>query len=201
VPANTFGTLTSFTFECWFNALTPPQEGARLFDSQDFLVESSSAGGTFFLYVNGVPIGESSPEYSDADKWIFFAVSYDGTQTSNNVAFYEGTTTTAVTQVGTNQTLNGGSILDDHVFNIGNYVDGNIRPFDGYLDDVRLFGSASDNSGVISLSQLEALRQEDVQNVPEPSAGGLLIAGAAIILGVRKRPRNIPDLTTKQAYS
>jgi hypothetical protein len=191
VPANTFGSLSSFTFQCWYNASVPPQSGARLFDAQNFLVQSNSTGGTFYLYVNGSAVsnsvGISSPAFSLANQWVFFAVAYDGTQDSNNVAFYEGTTSSAVTQVGSNLSLNEGSFSDNHLFNIGNYVAGNYRPFEGLMDDVRLFGGASDSSGVLTLPELNALRLEDLDNVPEPSATALCAAGLVLLFGRRNR--------------
>ncbi len=38
------------------------------------------------------------------------------------------------------------------------------RPFQGLLDNLRIYGSASDSSGVLSLEDLELLRQKDIEN-------------------------------------
>jgi hypothetical protein len=162
LPANSFGTLSSFTFQCWFNASVTPGNAARLLEAGSFAV---FAGETSILYCNGLNARASTTAYGEANQWIFFAVTYDSTQTENNVAFYYGTETTPVTQVGSYETLNGGPVADNQQVTVGNYNAGNYRPFQGYLDDLRLFGSASDSSGVLSQSQLETIRQQDINNV------------------------------------
>ena len=64
------------------------------------------------------------------------------------------------------------------------------RAFAGLLDDMRIFGSTTDSTGVLSLSQLEQLRLSDV---PEPSTWitPLLAAGLLVIGGVRRRYRRL----------
>jgi hypothetical protein len=38
-----------------------------------------------------------------------------------------------------------------------------MRPFKGWIDNVRVFGSLTDDSGALSLEQLDELRQADVR--------------------------------------
>ena len=87
-------------------------------------------------------------------------------------------------------TINAGSVLNNHVLGIGNAGSTTTaRPFDGYIDDVHVFAASAGNSGVLTQAQLETLRQQDVQNVPEPSAWMLLAAGGAVLLAFRRRSR------------
>jgi hypothetical protein len=59
---------------------------------------------------------------------------------------------------------------------VGNYADTSIqRPFDGLLDNMRIFGSTTDASGALSLAELETIRAADI--IPEPGAVWLLLIG------------------------
>src|SRR6185295_18805700 len=107
-----------------------------------------------------------------AGVWIFFTVTYDGTAAANNVRFYKGTRTNIVALLET-RTLNQGRVLGNtQSITIGNAnSDGSLmRPFDGWLDDMRVFGDKLNSSGALTLQQLEWLRNKDVQNFSEPVA-------------------------------
>jgi hypothetical protein len=47
--------------------------------------------------------------------------------------------------------------------------DENNRAFDGWMDNIRIFGSKTDASGSLSREQLEWLRTKDVLNLPDRS--------------------------------
>ena len=179
--------LLSLTLQGWFEA-----EGAGLTDLARLISKQSSAtgflllgtGGNLSLEINNVGTTSTGVHYADAGIWVFFAVTYDGTASANNVRFYKGTRTNVVTLVET-RTLNQGRALENSgAITIGNAnSDGSLmRPFDGWLDNFRVFGNSINSSGALSLQQLEFLRSKDVQNVSDPIALSISRNGIAIDL-------------------
>jgi hypothetical protein len=159
-------TLTSFTLQGWFKTdeATSLGNNARIFHnvsgSNGFELYGSS--GDFNFGVDNGNASTSGSNYGDTQTWIFFAVTYDGTLASNNVKFYKGSGTSTVTQVGT-QTVDKSTVDDEKTgLGIGNKSGSSNFSFDGYLDNIRIFGSQSNNSGVLTLSQLETFRSGDV---------------------------------------
>jgi hypothetical protein len=180
IPANSFGPMDSFTYECWYKASEVPASLARLVDANSFLVEANSAGGVFNFEVNGIYADSPAGSYTETNQWIFFAVTYDGTKTDNNVAFYKGTMNTAVMQVGGYLSLDGSSVSDPSTLTVGNWSGSDIRPFKGYIDDLRLFSSGTDSSGVLTATQLENIRETDVYN----GGGNRLMSDRVDIKGI-----------------
>ena len=166
-------TLTSFTLQGWFKTDGSTAIGGGSGSSQAVLLHNTSGSGGsaagFQLFGQqgdsklAVDNGNASTsEYGDTQSWIFFAVTYDGSSTSDNVKFYKGSASSEVTLVAT-QTINKGQVNSDTSgLGIGNESGGNGSPFDGYLDNVRVYGSQGDNSGVLTLTQLESIRAGDV---------------------------------------
>ncbi|QEG38007.1 LamG domain-containing protein [Bythopirellula goksoeyrii] len=124
--------------------------------------------------------------FSDADvdadnKWVFLALTYDGTQAANNTKFYIGDPTTSVSQLGSDLslaqlTLDGGTSR----FGVGftdaaPTADTSVQ---GWQDDVRVYGSA------LSLAELERVRLAGT--IPEPGSLALLLS-AALACGLRLR--------------
>ncbi len=204
--------FSSFTLQGWFYASSVMNNAARLFDNG-----SSTAGwllwgnnGTLGLYVDGVVLYPGNNLYNQTSEWIFFAVTYDGTLTSDNLKFYRGTKTTPVIQIGSTLSMTVGSVNDSAVpLSVGNtsVANGSIRPFDGYLDNMRVFGADFGSSGVLNPSQLETLRLNDLQNVPEPTASLILIFGCVLLSrlsrsqsAVRQRLSNCPRRGLPRAW-
>lgn len=201
---NNIDAFKSLTLQGWFK--TDGTEvitgGARLFDN------SSTAAGYVLLGTNGKPTaaptgaaGElqfnvnssnvvSQNWYTDAGSWVYFAVSYDGALSTNNVNFYKGTLTSPVALQET-LSLAAGAVADDtNGLSIASRTGLNDRPFDGLLDDLRIFGSKTDSTGVLSLGQLEQIRQADMLNqaiVPEPAMLSFVAVGAVGLLARRRR--------------
>lgn len=185
--------LSSFTLQGWFKTDSTVSVGnaARLFDN------AYGGSGGFFLYgeggalklnVDGIATVASSASYGATEEWVFFAVSYDGTQTTNNVNFYIGSTSEAVSLVST-ATLNAGTTaLAATPFCVGN-TPAYVRAFDGYLDDMRVFGSTSDSSGVLSLPELEVIRSVDA--IPEPSTSAMWMGLGLGVAGVVMHRRHV----------
>ena len=115
------------------------------------------------IYVDGGSRGITSPlngtVLAQTGTWVFIAMTYDGTLTSNNLKLYGGSKTNSVVLL-TTQTINSGALEDnDQPFCVGN-SSGRDRAFSGYIDNVRLHGTktAGDNSGALSSDQLESIR-------------------------------------------
>ena len=181
--------LASFTLQGWFKTVPGKTIGefARLFDNHN---DQVSPQGGFELYggrnvngpvdpgklsllVNGGQASTTTASYQEQNTWVFFAVSYDATLTTNNVKFYKGTKTSPVILIDT-LSLNKGTVNDEPTgLGLGNRdrrpsipTQVQERPFDGFLDNMRIFGAPTGNGGVLSLSELEALRARDVSNLP-----------------------------------
>ncbi len=98
-----------------------------------------------------------------ANKWVMLAVTYDSALDSENMKFYIGDTTSAMTQLGSNQTIpqltvDAGSAL----FGVG-YTDAAPTvdtSVTGWQDDVRVYNTALD------LAALDAVRLENLSSTP-----------------------------------
>lgn len=121
--------------------------------------------------------GFSTDDAGADNKWVFLAVTYDGTQAANNTKFYLGGVNSSVGQLGsdlslTQLTIEAGTAL----FGVG-YTDAAPTADTsaiGFQDDVRVYGSA------LSLEELEAVRLAGA--IPEPSSVALLLV-VALALG------------------
>ena len=162
VPTNAVnaGSFSSFTLQCWFHASAPLAKAARLFDAGNYVAYAGTKPGVMWLCVNKQNAGTRAV-YAQTNEWVFFAVSYDSTQPSNNVVFYRGTKNSPVVQVGLS-TMNAGVVTNNHPIGLGNLYYSNSRPFLGLMDDVRIFGAVAGGSGVLSKNQLEDFRQRDL---------------------------------------
>lgn len=147
--------------------------GADNFRLSLFLGNNISSGASDF----GAAF--SSADVDAADKWVFLAATYDGTQASNNVTYWIGDTASSVSQLGTAQTVpqltvDGGTAR----FGVG-FTDAaptaNTSAL-GFQDDVRVYGSS------LTSTELEAIR---LQNIPEPTS--IAAFGALGLLSLRRR--------------
>jgi hypothetical protein len=141
-------------------------------------------GGNLDLEIDNSGTTSTGTRYADIREWIFFAVTYDGTATSGNVRFYKGSRTNSVALLETRTLNQGRALANANQITIGNATsDGSLnRPFDGWLDDVRIFGSKDNASGVLSLQQLEWLRNKDVQNYAESPRLSVAASSGSITL-------------------
>jgi hypothetical protein len=182
----------SLTLQGWFKSGTVIGNGARLLDNysvadvKGFALRGPSSGenaGALYFLADGQTVNSGANTYGDTNGWVFFAVTYDYSSgvNSNNVKFYKGTPTSPVVQVGTAQTfgINVQSIDATTTTNlsVGNYA--NIRPYDGYLDNIRVYGDTTTGAGALTLAQLEVLRQADVANAAKTA--GVTVTATTII--------------------
>jgi hypothetical protein len=184
VPA--IGGLISFTLQGWLKCDSSPMDNiARIVDSypRDDLNLLGAAGGQLRFSINGDGVARSSIAYPETNQWVYFAVSYDGTRSTNNVRFFKGTPTDQVrlvdeftyAQVVLNSNL-GIRIGNTSVNSFGD------RPFDGWIDNLRLFGSKTNRGGVLAATRLEVLRLMDLSNTLEwPKLGFEMVGGELIV--------------------
>ena len=139
-------------------------------------VNFTSVGRMQFTVGNGTssPVVNSSNNAftSNGGNWVFFAVSWNG----SNATFYNGTVAGSATAVGSpafSQTM----VVDSQAASIGrsNLTTGAL---DGLLDDFKIYNTALD------ATQIEAVR---VSAIPEPSTFALLAASFGALLFWRKR--------------
>lgn len=184
--------LQSFTLTGWFKTGSTTAIGANAFlinnqsSTNDGFRLYSNSSGYLALNVNGAAVTSSGAStYAATEAWVFFAVTYDGTLSSNNVKFYIGNTSTAVGLNVTRSLAQGTASTNSGGFALGNVLSSNIRPFDGYLDNISVYGSQTDGSGVLSLAQLESVRQADL--VPEPANLAFLGCSAGLLAAICRR--------------
>jgi hypothetical protein len=131
-------------------------------------------GNGFRTTVNGVNTGTGSSgnTWEDKHTWVFFGVTYDGTQTVANLHYlrgYRNASEATTHPVGVTQTafdtLPQGETIPTAGLSIGNRTDDMSRAFDGFLDNIRVFGSRADGSGSLTVAQLEAIRKRDLATV------------------------------------
>ena len=170
--------LSGFTLTAWINVQEVPLGNRRLLSKQaatsfagfswniaDAIAGAPRTAANFGLrlFVGGETgfVFDSTAVTIDADnKWVFTAVSYDGDLNFENVRYYVGNTNTpGAFQAAT--TINAGRTRQDSTaaFGIG-YTDAapaSNTGFPGLVDDARVY------SGVLSDSQIEAVRLENLQ--------------------------------------
>lgn len=136
---------------------------------EGFAVRGATANG-FRTTVNGsnIALGDAA-EWPDVNTWVFFAVTYDGTGAVGNLNYYRGyrnASESGANPVETTLTAFGthllGSTLYAEGIAMGNRVDDFSRAFDGWLDNMRVFGSRDGGDGALSIEQVEALRAYDM---------------------------------------
>jgi len=189
------GTLGSFTIAGWYKAETTPGAGGKLFElyygTNSAITLIAEGGDRLALNIAGSSTGNNSTQqtgYSATGSWVFFAMTYNGTTSTNNLSFYIGNST-SLTAAGT-RSIAGTSIAFGMTgIGVGNgYNNGGAanRPFDALMDNVSFYGAA-DSSGALNSTQLDAIR---LSSIPEPSSAALLFGGAGLVLAsVRRRNR------------
>lgn len=196
-----FTGLQSFTLTGWYQT-SSFSSAPRLLQAGhvSLYFNEGSSGTDLRIQINSGSGGSNYREIHDerylaTNEWVFFAISYDSTLSADNVHFYVGNQTTLVESVGA-FTLNQGAIeASTNNSAIGNAAGaaGSGRPLDGLIDNFRLFGSAGDGSGALSLSDLELIRGADLNNsqIPETSSIALLagVAASGVVILLRRRTK------------
>jgi hypothetical protein len=186
--------LLKFTIAGWFKTDSTAKIGgnAVLYANRSGVAGVSVHGdpnipGNLVLAVdNG---SNTSPGFGNTQQWVNFVVTYDGTilQPGPNVFFYAGGINTPLTLVGSGTNTNGSgndpTSNETMPLSIGSRVlfgATDADPFDGLLDNFRLWGE------VVPLATLEGLRQGDA-GVPEPATAILAFLATVGMCAVRRR--------------
>jgi len=114
---------------------------------------------------------DSSPHRIKLGKWVFFAVTYDGTKQSDNVHWYFGDPRAPATLDRTTSYAAGPTASDSGPLTIGNYNrtichHPTKHQFQGQLHGVRIFGSRTGPDGALSLETIRRL-QTQTDTVPD----------------------------------
>jgi hypothetical protein len=134
--------------------------------------ERGSTGGTSVA---------SASTINASDRWVFVALTYDGSLTTGNVNYYVGSPTAAAAPLGGPLTRNAGPLTANTLaFEVaGTGESSGDRTPRAFIDDVRVY------NGVADLAFLEGVRSE---NVPEPGSAAALAGGLGLAaLGRRRR--------------
>lgn len=176
---NTMGPMNAFTVCGWLNCASPEMGSggnriAYCLDAQnhgfDLVVATNGFEANAFLKLgvnewpdNTPAISSSSitidPTEADAN-WVFFAVTYDGTLTSQNISFYFGSGSQAASLNWTTD-YNKGVIQDSGILGVGNAnkniwfaggqgTMGDVRSFRGLIDEVHVYNK------VLTLEEIQA---------------------------------------------
>jgi len=140
-----------------------------------FLGNNISSGASDFISAF------SNDDVGAANRWVFLAVTYDGTSFVDNVRFYMGDASTPIALVGTPLTV-GQLTIEGGSARVGvGFTDAaptaNTSAI-GLQDDVRVYATALD------LAALEQVRLANV--VPEPSTAMMLSGSLLFGCGVRR---------------
>lgn len=152
--------LRSVTITGWLRPASPIQAAARIIVTSVFGLQAAGRNQLQFALHNpgGPPMYVNSEgAYSSVDLWMFFAVTFDGAETSDNVKFYVGGPSGEINAAGTGAiesdqlgTMTGGILVGNN--------DHGVRPFAGLIDNLAIYGSAVDSSGALTPEQIEAVR-------------------------------------------
>lgn len=158
------GPLASATFSGWLR--TESQVAgtyARLLFWEDGGHVYARPDACLRLFKNGVN-ATSDPVYDAIDEWMFFAITFDGTVSEDNVKFWKGARAEAVSLVSTRSLPEGLFDPSGSPISLGNSYSYSTptQPFDGMMDNVRLHGGEG-TSGILSPAEIEALRASDVE--------------------------------------
>ena len=152
--------LSQFTMTAWIRSSTSDTGGPS--NSGRVVSRRSGNNGVELYYhdtddelelvPNGSPVANGGGSIA-GQQWTWVAVTYDGTQTTNNVTFYTGDGTTLSTGdivSNANGVLN--TITSDLL--IGNTT-GDNRTFSGLIDNVRIYNTVEDAASLQSIMQFD----------------------------------------------
>ncbi len=116
----------------------------------------------------------SSTSYGSIDTWRFLCVTYDGSKSTDNLSFYYGDENTPVTFDKSYSVPQG--ILEEDDYSgcplfLGNSNVSGERPFVGFIDELRMWVDKEGSGGSLSVSELEMVRQWDLNGCFVPMNG------------------------------
>jgi len=179
LTSDTLDARTSFTLQGWYKidpSITGAYSNGRLISKGNNLNnviglhnQRNASGEGSLVFSLGTPTASNIVVQSDYNGllgesgWVFFAVTYDSTQPGHQVKFYAGTPNDAVTMISEHELAAGPTGANPATLYIGGNGAPNIRPFHGWMDNIRIFVDEGERSGALSLSELEDFRLKDLQ--------------------------------------
>ncbi len=132
--------------------LNNPNDGVRGIDDMRMAMFIGGQTAFDFGFSIGAVGSEGDGDFSAVD-WVFLAVTYDGTATTDNLKFYSGSNGAAVTQLGVTQTANAGALFSSAgtaQFCVGctDAAPGSDFAAEGLQDDVRVYDNILDAAGL-----------------------------------------------------
>ncbi|MCK6462951.1 MAG: hypothetical protein L6Q29_04010 [Candidatus Pacebacteria bacterium] len=110
--------------------------------------------------------------------WVFVAVSYNSK--TGNVKFYSGSPTASAKLTSSGNVKAGITLQNPEGLCVGNKTHDNGLPFDGFMDNVGVYGSREDESGELSPAEIEEIRESDLRNgAPSPTPTPLITPSPA----------------------
>ncbi len=151
----------SITLCGWFNANEPMKAFSGFLGRMgQLMVRCYDNDSRLVLGINNnwTPT-DNSIVFNESGQWAFWAVTYDGTQSFNNVKWYKGDINGNFTLLQT-QSLSAGPLAEVHdQLAIGNLLTSGAYSFAGLLDELRIFTSQTDGEGALSQTQLQEIYQ------------------------------------------
>jgi len=185
--------LTTMTITAWIrpDGLNPggPSGSGRIVhkrmnvDGFD-LYYYDTAGELEFVGEGGGGVTNGGGSFA-GQQWIWVAVTYDGTQATNNVTFYTGDGTTL--SAGSMTSLDKGALLANRTsLRIGNNRVGT-RTYSGLIDNVRIYNSVEDAASLTSIMQFDDVGT--TVDIPEPRTCALLASLSGLVCVMMRRRR------------
>lgn len=183
--------LTQLTLTGWFNLQSAPSVNDRIISDRASISGATNNGfelifssaSTLQLIADGLLLDSGTASFT-TNTWVFFAATYDGLLTSNNVAFYTGSVSATALQLGSVGTINSGALLGNpvgtRIGGVDTSVTANDRTPNALFDDIRIY------NGVLDLAAIQAVQ---ASAIPEPSAYAAVLAGAAGLMATQRRRR------------
>lgn len=180
IIAPAMGNLTSFTISMWFktDGNQSISGSARLFDANGMLLAGAHQNGVASFQMNNKEIAQNwaatNSILTTQNEWVFIAVTYNGESTTGlgNVNIYVGSANDSVVLVASNTVAITGaqSLVTTYFGSTSTYG----RAFDGWLDDIRIYGDTTGDSGALLIEALDEVRLAGLNQIPEPASMALI---------------------------
>jgi hypothetical protein len=198
--------LSSWTVSGWYKPTSSLVPGSAFFQtpgdngffSKGFAVRANDVND-LRVGIDSATTSTATNSFDPVGEWVFFAVTYDGSLTTNNVKVYEGfrDDTEAVSAGAASAavtlkavlSLNKGTPLSSTGYSMGARLSstdyGTLSSPSIIQSQPALFDNFRVDAGVSDSATLDAIRAGDVA-VPEPGSLALLLGGLAMALGRRR---------------
>lgn len=169
---STLDSFTSFTISMWYRTAgkQPALSATRLLSqNQGLMLAFIMPGAVTFrsqdLQVSLVESEDVSTILEKQDEWVFVAITYDASNPEKiRSAIYAGSKTDDIALVSKN--ISTGSSVSRNLASLcfGANPNGS-RPFDGWLDDIRIYADKTGAKGALPIDRINAVRREAFADV------------------------------------